>query len=208
MTTIDYSEYKARDVLAPLDALEISYHENKVPLFVEDELIRLYFHINSSLDYLKKKFEDESISTYIAYKNNSITSIFLLIINKKRMIVINEMIKIPEEELVRFANYIFLSMKNIDIISFSLIHKQSYQIPFPAQQFDSSEDVILTLPSTPTIYLQSLSAKTRRNIRYQLKKILHDFPSFEYQTYECSQVSEDHINDLIGLNKSRIAEKK
>jgi Acetyltransferase (GNAT) domain len=186
------------------DHCTISYYENTIPDFIEDELIRLYSHINSSLPYLKNKFIHERISTYVSRENNITAVILLFKINGKKVVIINEMIHVSQTELLKFSNYVFFNFKNINHISFPLIQQQHYDIPFPSQQFDRSEDVVVTLPSTSAMYLQNLSIKTRRNIRYQLKKLMCDFPNFEYQTYQRSEINESHINKIMDLNKNRI----
>jgi hypothetical protein len=185
----------------------ISIYHNSVPEFIEDELSALYTHINSSLHYLKIRFKKENISTYICRNQNTPTAILLFKKIPKKIIVLNEMIKIEEEELFRFSNYIFFNMADIDIISFSLMQKYPYRLPLPTQQFDVSEDFVVTLPTTAANYLQGLSAKTRRNIRHQLKTLKQDFPDFQYNIYQCSEISEKHIDELIALNKDRIAGK-
>lgn len=206
MKMLRYSDKKF-DPATGSEAFTISLYHNSIPEFIEEELLRLYSHLHSSLHHLTLKFKNENISTYVCLNNNIPTAILLFKTINKKIIVVNEMIKIEEEELFRFSNYIFLNMTNIDIISFSLMQKYPYRLPLPTQQFDISEDFVVTLPTTAADYLQALSAKTRRNIRYQLKKLKQDFPDFYFKTYQSSEINEKHLNDLIELNRNRIVEK-
>lgn len=191
----------------PTTDITITCYEDSIPLFVEKELDQLYQNLNSSLAHFAVKRKSRGASTYIARKNGQAIAILLFKREKKRIDVINEMIEISEEELQRFSNYIFEKYASVSVISFSLIGKEIGQLPFPYQQHDGSEDIVLTLKGTPETYLESLSPKTRRNIRRYLRAIERDNPTFRCETAIGENINEQHLHDLIHLKKVNIGAK-
>lgn len=185
----------------------ISCYEDIVPAFVEQELNRLYQNLHSSLMHYAVRKKAHRASTYIAHRNGQPISILLFNRKKQSICVINEMIDIPNEELQRFASYIFSRYKFVARISFSLIGKEIGRLPFPCQRHDGSEDIVLVLPSTPQAYLESLSPKTRRNIRRYLRAIAHDKPTFRCESAVGKQINEQDLHDLIHLKKINIGAK-
>lgn len=192
--------------LAP-GVVTISCDEHALPPFIEKELDQLYQQLNSSLMHHAVRKKAKTASTYIARKDGQPIAIFLFTREKQRISVINEMIDIPGEELERFSRYIFTRYAPVTQISFSLIGKSIGRLALPYQQHDSSEDIVLILPQTPAAYLESLSPKTRRNIRRYLRAIKHEHPTFRHETTVGAAIPEQHLQDLIELKKKNIGDK-
>lgn len=187
--------------------ITISCDENSVPPFIEKELDQLYQQLNSSLMHHAVRKKAQTASTYIARKDGQPIAIFLFNQEKHRISVINEMIDIPGEELERFSRYIFGRYASATQLSFSLIGKNIGHLALPHQQHDSSEDIVLELPRTPAAYLESLSPKTRRNIRRYLRAIKNDHPTFRHETTVANAIPAQHLEDLIELKKKNIGDK-
>ena len=192
--------------LAP-GVVTISCDEYALPPFIERELDQLYQQLNSSLMHHAVRAKAKTASTYVARKDGNPIAIFLFTQEKRRISVINEMIDIPGEELERFSRYIFSRYTSATQLSFSLIGKNIGHLALPHQQHDSSEDIVLTLPHTPQAYLESLSPKTRRNIRRYLRAIKHDHPTFRHETTVGAAIPAQHLEDLIQLKKKNIGNK-
>jgi len=203
----DTLEKEKPDALVHAEDISISYYENSVPSFAETELVRLYAHINSSLTHFSIAARAKNSCTYLACKDKVPIAVLLFKKENNKVTVINEMIDIGEIEILRFSNYIFQHFKAISIISFSLIHKRAYRLPFPSQRFDSSEDIVVTLPATPEAYRAGLSSKMRAGIRYRLNKLRRDFPNFRYEVYEGKDICEHKLQEIIDFQKKRITEK-
>lgn len=182
-------------------------YEDAVPSFVEVELDHLYKHVNSSLSHYAVRRKAQRASTYVARRGVQPIAILLFKRERRKVSVINEMIDIAPEELERFAAYIFARYASVAVISFSLIGKNIGRPSFPWQQYEISEDIVLSLPATPDAYLESLSPKTRRNVRRYLRAIARDYPTFRFEAYARGDVKEQHIYDLINLKKLNIDQK-
>lgn len=185
----------------------ISCYENMVPPFVEAELDALYKHVNSSLSHYAVRSRARGASTYVARRGGEAIAILLFQRTGRKVCVINEMIDFAPQELERFATYIFAQYRSVAVIAFSLIGKDVGQLPYPCQQYQISEDIVLTLPASAEAYINSLSPKTRRNIRRYLRAIARDYPTFHFQAYAGNEVQEQHIYDLIALKKLNIDQK-
>ena len=133
--------------------------------------------------------------------------ILLYRLDKRKISVINEMIDISADELNRFCSYIFSKYKLVLVVSFSLIGKEVSRLRFPHHQYDCSEDIVVRLPPTPESYLESLSPKMRRNIRYCLRMIARDYPGFRCETAFGDEIKESYVRDLIHLKRTNISAK-
>jgi hypothetical protein len=185
----------------------ICCYDAMVPPFIEAELDRLYQHVNSSLSHYAVRRKAMKASSYVASRAGKAIAILLFRREKRKVSVINEMIDIAPEELERFATYIFGCYPSVAAISFSLIGRDVGRLALPYQQYDTSEDIVLTLPASGDAYLESLSAKTRRNIRRYLRAIARDNPTFRFEAYARGDIKEQHLYDLIELKKRNIDEK-
>jgi hypothetical protein len=185
----------------------ITCYENEVPSFVAAEMDLLYEHINSSLTHFGVIRQAIGASTYVVRDEDRTIVILLFKRNKNIVSVINEMIKIEEDEILRFSNYIFSTYQTVSKISFSFIQKNILRLPFPFQQLVWSEDIVLTLPLSQEAYLASLGKNMRRNIRRYTDRLTCDFPSYHYQVYQGEEICEQHIRNLLDLSKARITEK-
>ena len=189
------------------EEITISLYENDVPPFVEMEMERLYENIYSSVAKFRIDGNARNTSAYVVRKGGNVITVFLFRHEKEKVEVINELIKIDEDEVRQFANTIFAAFKSVTIISFHAIQTAIQTLPFPYQQFNCLEDIVLTLPSTRQEYLASLGKNMRTQVKYYMKKIEQRFPSFCYVVYEKEKVSEPHIRDIIRLSNARMAAK-
>jgi CelD/BcsL family acetyltransferase involved in cellulose biosynthesis len=179
-----------------------------VPPSLEGELNRLYHHINSSLCHYAVGRRARDAYAYVARRGEQPVAIFLFQREDRSIVVFNEMMRVLPEEIERFTEYIFGRFPSVTRISFSKIGKDIGTLSLPWQQYKRSEDIVLSLPETPDAYLSSLSAKTRYNIRHQMKAIAADFPGFSFRTYENGAIAEHHVLGLIHLKKTNMAEKR
>jgi hypothetical protein len=179
-----------------------------VPPSVAAELDRLYHHINASLCHYAVARRARDAHAYVARRGEHPLAIFLFQHEKRSIEVFNEMMQVAPEEIERFATYIFSHFPSISRISFSKIGKGIGALSLPWQQYGYAEDIVVSLPETPDAYLSRLSAKTRHNIRHQMKAICADFPGLSFQTCENGAIDERHVAGLIDLKKANMNEKR
>ncbi|QJE00019.1 GNAT family N-acetyltransferase [Massilia forsythiae] len=181
---------------------------NTVPPCLEAELERLYHHIHSSLCHYAVARRAQDAQAYVARRGNRPLAIFLFQRDAHSVVVFNEMMQLAPEEIERFANYIFSRFPAITRISFSKIGKDIGALSLPAQQYGTSEDIVVSLPATPEAYFSRLGAKMRHNIRRQLKAIAADFPGFSFHTHENGAIAGHHVASLVHLKKAGMDEKR
>jgi hypothetical protein len=197
---------------ADTDALQgnitITCFEHQVPPFAVAALESLYQNLHASLLHHEIRRKAQHASTYIVRKEDRIAVILLFNRSGNKVSVINEMIDLPGEELDRFSRFIFARYDAVRAISFSLIGKNIRPLRLPHHQYDGSEDIVLTLPASPDAYLEALSPKMRRNIRYCLRMIVRDNPTFHHVSAFGDDINDAYIHDLIHLKKKNIEAKK
>jgi len=185
----------------------ISCFENDVPEFIAADMTRLYGSLYSSLPQFHIYTDGTDTSTYIVRKGGKPTTIFLFQHIDAGVTVVNEVIKVSEEEISRFSAYIFSSFPSVAFISFKAVQTAITRLSFPYQRSNCLEDIVLALPSTIEQYFSSLGKHTRRNIKRQTKRVLAVFPTFRFQIFEKDEVDADTIRKIVDLNRARMAGK-
>lgn len=198
----------ASDPARQSEDITITCHELEIPSYVETELERLYEHIYSSLPYFRLFKPHDNVSTYVARKGGRAIAVFLYRCKNRKVEVFNEMIRIDEAEIARFAEYIFARFPSVSVISFQAIQAAVQKLPFPFQQYNEKEEFAIMLPATPDEYTASLGKATRSNIKRYSRRLLQSYPSFTHKIYENEEVDEQHVRDIINLSKVRMTGKK
>lgn len=188
--------------------ITVTCHDGTIPSFVESELDRLYGHIYSSLAFFRLFKPPDKVSTYVARQGGRVTALFLFRCDHGTAEVYNEMVRLDEEEIRRFAHYIFARFPSISIISFQAIHAPAQHLPYPCQQYNEKEEFAIDLPPKQDEYTASLGKSTRANIKRYSKRLAQRFPSFTHMTYENESVDEQHVRDIIRISKDRMTGKK
>ncbi|TCS39329.1 acetyltransferase (GNAT) family protein [Paucimonas lemoignei] len=186
---------------------DVKCYINEIPAFVETEIEHLYNTLHSSLRFLRLFRDAKQISTYVAWREWERAVILLFEIRGKTVHVLNEMIELEEKEIERFATYIFKRLPDVQIISFKAIRTTLDRFPYPVQKHNAKDTYLINLPATPEAYTASLRKTLRNDIRYDLRKIARDFPSFSSRFYEKDEIPEPILKDLIRLSEDRIAQK-
>lgn len=189
------------------EEITISFYENHVPSFVEIELERLYENIFASFAKLRIDGMTGNASAYVVWRGGKAITAFLYRREKGRVEVINEGIRIDEDEVRRFVRAIFAAFRSATVISFHAVETDIRRLPFPHQRFNCLEDIVLALPSTPQEYLASLSRKMRKTIKHYMRKLELSTPSLCYEVYVDEEVSEQHIRDIVRLSGARMIAK-
>jgi hypothetical protein len=194
--------HSAHSELTPINNSIISCYINEIPSYIKVEMERLYQNAFSST--AAEHVNNSNTSTYVVSLAGRPTTIFLFQLKKEQVRVLNTAIKIKPDEIHQFTNYIFGQYKSVTSIIFRSIQTDRLNLSLPYQQFNSSEDIVLTLPDTAKTYSENLGKNMRRNIRRYSENLLHRFPSYQFQVYEKEQINEQHMRDIIDLNAVRM----
>jgi hypothetical protein len=179
-------------------------YENEVPSFVEPELERIYGNFFSTIGHFKESGRIENASTYVAIEEGCITTIFLFHRGEGYVRVLNEVIKISQQDVDLFSNFIFSAYGSVDIISFHAVDTGVVPSHRPYQRINCLEDIVLTLPTMAEDYFNKLGKSTRKTIKGYSNKIKRDFPSFKISIYAKEEAEEQLIRQIIDFNKTRM----
>ncbi len=194
---------------ATLDEVFITCYDNGIPPFLEAALPRLYGNIHSTMAQLEIYGGlTEIMHTYVARKGNRIVAIFLFRRDGGRVQVVNEGMRIDDEEMDRFATYVFSRWPSVQTISMYAVETALKRIAFPHQCYACTSNIVLPLPGSVEEYLASLGKNMRRNLRRYMDKLKRSFPSFRYDVFEKEAINEEHVHDILRLNRVRIADKR
>jgi hypothetical protein len=195
------------DPATPAGEVSIACHDT-VPPFLEAELDALYQHINSSLSHFAVARRARDAHVYVARCGQQPLAIFLYQHEGRSIVVFNEMMQVPTEEIERFANHMFSRFPSVVRIAFSKIGKDIGALSLPRQQYGDAEDIVVSLPDMPDAYFSRLGSKLRHNIRHQMKALAADFHGFSFMTFENGAINENHVLGLIDLKKINMDEKR
>ena len=185
----------------------ISCYLDEIPPFVEQELVKSYETLHSSLPFFRIFRSLEHANCYVARRNGYPDTVLLFTFHKRRVDVLNEMIEIEPSEVDRFADYIFTNFRRVDIIRFKALKTAVHESGFPVQRHNSKDTYVIALPRTPEEYTESIAKSTRADIRRQTRNVARDFPSFTTEFYVDGDVREEHVREIIGFSERKISAK-
>lgn len=190
----------------PAEQSGISLYESTVPPFVGPELESLYEHVFSSLAQFRiYSGIDDSTHTYVARRRGKAVTVLLFRSEGRRATVLNEQIALPSSAIDMFTRYIFERFHTIDTVVFPAIRSEDRRLAFPSQEFYRTEDIVLKLPPTPDDYLASLGKATRKNMKYHGNRLRRNYPGLEFRVFVDSAIPDQHVRDIIELNRARMA---
>jgi len=193
--------------VAPWSDISIQCYENDIPPFIGSVLERLYGNLFSSLSYYRAFGGAENASVYVVRDGKNIVCAWLFQRHRNMVRVINEGIRVDQDDLQRFARYIFGRYPTVNVISFHAVRPHMVELPMPFQRFNCLEDMVLALPTSAENYLSSLGRSTRSYIHRYMNKLRRDFPAHEFRVLSADQIGEADIRTIIDLNHLRMASK-
>ncbi|MES2932306.1 MAG: GNAT family N-acetyltransferase [Pseudomonadota bacterium] len=193
--------------LAESDSVSIDCYEHQIPPFVSNELVRLYGNFYASLPRLRMLGKLNNASTYAVRKGGELITLFLFRIERGRLEVLNEVIRIEEDEISRFATFVFAAFRSVHVISFRAVELGVCRLGFVHQQYNYLEDIVVNLPGSSDDYLASLGKNTRRNMRRYLKLVNQNFSSYQFETFIDDAINESQVKEIIAFNTARMLAK-
>jgi hypothetical protein len=186
----------------------VEIRAGELPPSIDAELQGLYGNIHSTLAHLRIYGGLAEVThTYIARRHGTTLAVFLLCVSGDTVRVVNEGMRIGGDELERFASHVFARWPTVRAICMHAVQSEVKSLRLPFQQYVCTANIVLPLPATVEEYVASLGKNMRRNLRRYMDKLKRDFPSFRHEVFEREAASEQHIRDIIDLNRVRIAGK-
>lgn len=186
------------------EQLTILCYENEVPAYIEEEIERVYGNFFSTVEQFRESGRIENAHTYVVFNGNNISTIFLFSVHQNEVRVLNEVIKISQNDVDLFSNYIFSNYGSVDIILFHAVDTDVTPSHRPYQRINCLEDIVLTLPRITDEYFNNLGKSTRKTIKGYTNKLKRDFPTFENKTYVKEEADEALIRTIIEFNRARM----
>lgn len=143
----------------------IEEYQDWIPSFAAAELDHLYGSMFASMPQFRACGMDDGAHAYIVREHGRIITLWLFQRNDNKVRVLNEGIRIKPAELTRFADHIFRSHPQVDVISVHAAicepEDSGVQLPYPLQRYNCLEDIVLQLPASVEDYRASLGKSTR-----------------------------------------------
>ena len=184
-----------------------SIYVNCIPPFVEQSLDDLYGSLYASLPQLQCD-DLGQVHTYAAWRDGQLSALLLYCIDGRRIRVINESMRIPTEELDRFADTLFAHYTKVSVIS---LHAQSIserKPQRPCARMPVTEDIVIHLPGNEQNYLAQLGKSSRKSLKQHLSRAQHELPGFHHTVVAGEAISETLVEQVINFNHARMAQKQ
>jgi hypothetical protein len=185
----------------------ISFFEDNLPPVIEAEMTSLYGNLFSAPAKFRAYGQLNKVNTYVARADGRPVAIFIFRRERNKIHVLNEQIFILQEELARFAQYIFTKYRTVSTIHFKTVDTQLNRFDFPYQRTYFTNDVVLALPASISEYQASLGKSTRDNIKRYLKLLKRDYPICEFQVSEKNEDGDEKFRTIINFNRERMSGK-
>jgi hypothetical protein len=164
--------------------------ESDVSIIAIDGLEKLYGGLYSLYQFLQIQGVDKhKLRSWMLYRDKKLSAVFLFFVQGTHLRVVTEMMAVTEDDLRFFTQYIFSHYKKIQSLAFHACELPSVLPTTPHQIFNCSENFIIDLPVNSESYLLSLGRATRKTIKSSLNKFFRDFPDFELQMKDGSELS-------------------
>ncbi|WP_192804831.1 GNAT family N-acetyltransferase [Noviherbaspirillum aerium] len=186
--------------------ITISDFENNFPDELERELENLYHNPFATLAHHRHYCDlRRGVHAYVARSAKGDMLAALLWRREGHVArVLNEQIGLAAQEVGRFAQHVFSTQEDIDVIELHAVHAERPRLPFPAQHFDCAEDIVLPLPESVEAYRASLGKSTRSYLCRYMNKLRRDYPDMRHEVIERENISEDQVRRIVALNHARM----
>lgn len=187
--------------------LSADFHVGRVPIFVENELARLYGHLYSSLPFIRLFRPMQDVSTYVSRKDDRVVAVLLYRKRRGCVTVLNEYCTLDQAALQRFTTDVFDTFADVDVVRLHHLDTDLRALAMPFQRHACSEDYVLALPATVDAYTGLLGKSTRRNIKRYSAKLLDDHPSFTLRFHAGAEIDIRQLRMLLRMSEAKIRSK-
>lgn len=183
-------------------------YENAVPSFVEVEIEKRYGSLFATLPHFRHTEKLlASTSTYVAHVDGRLETLLLFNRSHNHIIVLNELIYLPKQEVAAFATFIFKRYTDVNTISFNAVRTEFEGLAYPAQGYFCSEDIVISSLTDLVDYTARLKSSTRKNIRRHGNALLRTHSSFAFTVLSARGIDQPLVQQIIQFNKARMANK-
>ena len=150
---------------------------------------------------------DKGYYKLLYYEQNVLKHIILFqysVKTSKKIKVITQQFNISSVHIENVCRILFNEFDKVRQIIFRNIfepeHKQLHNTIFEK----TIDDVIISLPKSIDTYIKSLGVNTRKDIRKNMNRVARDFPGFEVQYFEKSDIVPEQMENIASLNRIRM----
>lgn len=157
-------------------------------------------------DYFKNY--DKNPDGFVDFETGGERQILPYRINKNIAYVLNSDFRISVEALQKGCDEIFRTDSRIKSIEFEKIEPVDLRkIDYPSFVTETSEDMVLTLPESFEEYEKNLGSKTKKHLRYYVRRLEKTFADYKFVITEKENIDPKLIGQIIDMNRDRMRDK-
>jgi hypothetical protein len=188
-------------------AIQVTFYDNEIPDFVERELERLYQSVYCTIARFNIYGEAEGASTYVARVGGAVVAAILFRVEAGIVRVINQQVRLSDDELRRFADAVFARYGAARRIAFYAIDTGLERFHLPFLRYQALEENILVLPRTRGDYTASLNQNLYKRLQSGERKLKRDYPDHSFRILRGTEVTADTLRQVVAMASARMASK-
>ena len=198
------------------DDVQIGHFESEfiatpLPEFVWTELENLYSSVYASRMIIHAHAESgakfTNLHVWIERKQGAITALLLFQRKGPEVWVLNEVIALSPQTVIRFANAVFVNDSHAHLVRLHAIALKWPSTNTALWQSIFSEDYVLDLPADYDQWMAGLSRQTREKLRYHLRRSFRRQPGLEFTVQRVGDISDTDVRKVLRLNRERMNRK-
>ena len=187
---------------------ESEFIATPLPEFVWAELENLYSSVYASRlifhAHAEYGAESTNVHVWIERKRGAITALLLFQRKGPEIWVLNEVIALSPQTVMRFAKAVFDSDSHAHLVRLHAIALTGPSTDPALWQSIFSEDYVLELPSDYDQWMAGLSRQTREKLRYHLRRSFRRQPDLEFTVQCVDDISDADVRKVLRLNQERM----
>jgi Acetyltransferase (GNAT) domain len=177
-------------------------HVDEVPQLLEDRLGELYESTYSLGAYFDLAFPTHPRGAWHLAEPFHVVEFQ---VDRSRVTVLNGLFPIDAESLHKFCADVFAGLPDVDRIRFCNLACDPATVGLRFRTDRTVHDWVAALPATPTEYLGALGRNSRQKLAKYVRRVECEHPGFHFETWERDDIDEGIVQEIIALNRQRLA---
>ena len=144
---------------------------------------------------------------WVEHTDGQLSALLVFILDGPVVRVLNEVVSLSASVIRRFASAVFASYQDARLVQLHAIFLQQQPGMPPLLSSIFSEDYVLDLPASSTVWQASLSRQAREKVRYHIRRSFRRQPALEFTVTAGANIDESEIIAVLRLNRHRMEKK-
>ncbi len=187
---------------------QCSVYDGDIPPVIVSSLERIYQSPFTTMPYFEL-FRHAHHPTALVISNEAANPVHILMytVTGREVTLLNELVTIEQQYLTYFGEFIFSRYPCVTTVNFNCIQGRLDHVPYPQYQWKHSQDIAISLPSSPEAYNGQLGIRTRKHLKYYINRLHKEFTNVVFSISTTDSIEHSAIGTIIEMNRQRMKSK-